>query len=404
MVKWSKNFRVTNRLGSIVFMFKIVFSIFLQEAMKFLVVCAVLFLSCTIPISADDSSEETDPEVIQKTEETPQPSEKTTPRTASSLPSSTLKPEILSADTSSLNNGPVETSSVVLATESASSPEKTNSAASNVLISASEVSSNTGSSVSTAQSATNTISSASEVFSSGLPFSPKAVAKSPTFSYGALSKANAKSSASVVTDVSNVPSNAASSSSFVSTTPAAASLSNSASSVSLVISKPVVSSPLSGGYSPIADFLSNQNATVSTSASGAVVPTTQAPVPTTQAPEPTPIASIDEPPAVTPPEKPPTQPKPSAVSTVSKITKKVNRIINFHRQKFSFYRCQTSCLIDSIRCMRSCRTNTVFILYKDNYMKCGKKCRVRQFHCKKLCKTELKRERSEQMLAWRSPK
>ncbi|XP_062599372.1 mucin-2-like [Saccostrea cucullata] len=140
----------------------------------------------------------------------------------------------------------------------------------------------------------------------------------------------------------------------------------------------------------------------------------------TQAPKTTPIPITQEPPKITSPNlttpNEPTTKIPSAkvnylnktqkqaAKSVSRITKKVNRIINFHRQRFTFYRCQTSCLVDSIRCMRSCRTNTTFILYKDNYLECGKKCRVRQYHCKKLCQTELRRERIEQIQKLRAPR
>jgi hypothetical protein len=91
-----------------------------------------------------------------------------------------------------------------------------------------------------------------------------------------------------------------------------------------------------------------------------------------------------------------------AKATISKITKKVNRVVAIHRQRFSFYRCQTSCLVGAISCMNTCRTKGAYTFYRDQYMVCGRKCRLNQYKCKKVCKSDLSRVRAEQMRRLRS--
>lgn len=238
--------------------------------------------------------------------------------------------------------------------------------------------------------------SASDVLSSGIPVGPvletAPAAQSSTGSLNYETQFNSNPDPAVVSQ----PPEASPSYSAVSSPPPSDSViesaPNAASSTAEVTSTLVVSEPSGASYSSMAEFLTGQKSAASVSGSAKSV---------TKIPVTTEIPTIQEPPMVTTPRKPPPPPATKAVHTVSRITKKVNRIINFHRQKFTFYRCQTTCLVESIRCMRSCRTNTTFVLYKDDYMKCGKKCRVRQYHCKKLCKTELTRERTEQMLQLR---
>lgn len=238
--------------------------------------------------------------------------------------------------------------------------------------------------------------SASDVLSSGIPVGPvletAPAAQSSTGSLNYETQFNSNPDPAVVSQ----PPEASPSYSAVSSPPPSDSViesaPNAASSTAEVTSTLVVSEPSGASYSSMAEFLTGQKSAASVSGSAKSV---------TKIPVTTEIPTIQEPPMVTTPRKPPPPPGTKAVHTVSRITKKVNRIINFHRQKFTFYRCQTTCLVESIRCMRSCRTNTTFVLYKDDYMKCGKKCRVRQYHCKKLCKTELTRERTEQMLQLR---
>lgn len=237
--------------------------------------------------------------------------------------------------------------------------------------------------------------SASDVLSSGIPVGPvletAPAAQSFTGSLNYETQFNSNPDPAI--NVVSQPPEASPSYSAVSSPPPSDSViesaPNAASSTAEVTSTLVVSEPSGTSFSSMAEFLTGQKSAASVSGSAKSV---------TKIPVTTEIPTIQEPPMVTTPRKPP---PPPAVHTVSRITKKVSRIINFHRQKFSFYRCQTTCLVESIRCMRSCRTNTTFVLYKDDYMKCGQKCRVRQYHCKKLCKTELTRERTEQMLQLR---
>lgn len=240
--------------------------------------------------------------------------------------------------------------------------------------------------------------SASDVLSSGIPVGPVLeTAPAQQSSTGSLNyESQFNSNPDPTINVASQPPVASPSSSAISypspSDPVVEAPPNAASSTAEVTSNLVVSEPSGPSYSSMADFLTGQKSL--TSVPGSAKPVTKIPVTTD-------IPTIQEPPMVTTPRKPPTPPATKAVHTVSKITKKVNRIINFQRQKFSFYRCQTTCLVESIRCMRSCRTNTTFVLYKDNYLKCGQKCRVRQYHCKKLCKTEITRERTEQILQLR---
>ena len=230
--------------------------------------------------------------------------------------------------------------------------------------------------------------SASEVLSSGIPVGPAedpvvdaaTAAQSATGSVRYQTQANYNSGPSI--EAVSPPSGPELS---APSAPVVESATKTVSAAQEAPSNVVVSEPSGTSYSSMADFLTGQRS--KGSATGPSNSVTKLPVTT-------PIPSIPEPPKVTLPRKPQ---QTSTVNTVSRITKKVNRIINFHRQKFTFYKCQTSCLVESIRCMRSCRTNTTFVLYKDDYLKCGKKCRVRQYHCKNLCKTELTRERTDQL-------
>lgn len=91
-----------------------------------------------------------------------------------------------------------------------------------------------------------------------------------------------------------------------------------------------------------------------------------------------------------------------AKAVISKITKKINRVVGLHRQRFSFYRCQTSCLVGAISCMNTCRTKGAYTFYREQYMVCGRKCRFNQYRCKKVCKDDLSRTRAEQMRRLRS--
>ncbi|XP_061171280.1 uncharacterized protein LOC133180845 [Saccostrea echinata] len=91
-----------------------------------------------------------------------------------------------------------------------------------------------------------------------------------------------------------------------------------------------------------------------------------------------------------------------AKATISKVTKKVNRIVAFHRQRATFYKCQTSCLVGAISCLNSCRNEGAYTFYRDQYMLCGRKCRFSQYHCKVGCKNELRQIRTEQMRSLRA--
>ena len=91
-----------------------------------------------------------------------------------------------------------------------------------------------------------------------------------------------------------------------------------------------------------------------------------------------------------------------AKATAKKIAKKVNRIVSFHRQRFTFYRCQTSCLVSAISCLNTCRTQGAYTFYRNQYMVCGRKCRLTQYKCNKTCSNDLMRVRTEQLRALRS--
>lgn len=235
--------------------------------------------------------------------------------------------------------------------------------------------------------------SASDVLSSGIPVgpaletAPAAQTSTGSLNYETQFSSNPDPSVNFVSQPIEANPSSSALSSPPPSDPIAESVPSAASSTVGMTSNLEVTEPSSATYSSMAEFLSGQKSAASVSGSAKSV---------TKIPVTTEIPTIQEPPKITTPKKPP-PPAAKTAHTVSRITKKVNRIINFHRQKFTFYRCQTTCLVESIRCMRSCRANTTFVLYKDDYLKCGKKCRVRQYHCKKLCKTELTRERTEQM-------
>lgn len=91
-----------------------------------------------------------------------------------------------------------------------------------------------------------------------------------------------------------------------------------------------------------------------------------------------------------------------AKSVASKIAKKVNRIVSFHRQRFTFYRCQTSCLVSAISCLNTCRTEGSYTFYRNQYMVCGRKCRINQYKCNKQCSVELRRIRTAELRNLRS--
>ncbi|XP_062599373.1 uncharacterized protein LOC134260861 [Saccostrea cucullata] len=96
------------------------------------------------------------------------------------------------------------------------------------------------------------------------------------------------------------------------------------------------------------------------------------------------------------------KPTTKAKATISKVTKKVNRIVAFHRQRATFFKCQTSCLVGAISCMNTCRNEGSYTFYRDQYMVCGRKCRFSQYQCKLGCKNELRRIRTGQMRSLRA--
>lgn len=101
-------------------------------------------------------------------------------------------------------------------------------------------------------------------------------------------------------------------------------------------------------------------------------------------------------------ESKPSKTAAKAKAAASKIAKKVNRIVSVHRQRFTFYRCQTSCLVSAISCLRTCRTEGSYTFYRNQYMVCGRKCRINQYRCNKNCSNDLRRVRTAELRHLRS--